>query len=220
MASANLVTLAPILKGSDVEDDEEDSGIASTGSWKPQPHFVWNTVLERYFSPSASSKQASFQDFFRVVVDESLFANSSSNERKYWGFSIILMSLPKLPSELLPQIFTPNFMRSWINHLSSQDRYLHKAALQTAQALQETVKSNPKVGFTLLSQLVGKHGRPDFDKVTKTKLVETIMGNLSTDGVDEYVVYLQGIIMGSQQDKNGSVVTHHSEVEEILTLCP
>lgn len=68
--------------------------------------------------------------------------------------------------------------------------------MQIAKALQGTVESNPKVGFTLLSQLVGKHGRPDFDKVTKTKLVETIMGNLSTEGVDEYVVYLQGVIVG------------------------
>ena len=53
-----------------------------------------------------------------------------------------------------------------------------------------------------MSQLVGKHGRPDFDKVTKTKLVETIMGNLSTEGVDQYVVYLQGVVSGAD-DKNG-----------------
>lgn len=74
--------------------------------------------------------------------------------------------------------------------------------MQIAKALQGTVEANPKVGFTLLSQLVGKHGRPDFDNVTKTKLVETIMGNLSVEGVDEYVVYLQGVITGLD-DKAG-----------------
>jgi DNA polymerase phi len=137
-------------------------------------------------------------------IPESLFANSSSSERKYWGFSIILMSLPVLPADLLPQIFTPNFMRSWINNLSSQDRYLHKAAMQIAKALQETVKSNPTVGFTLLSQLVGKHGRPDFDKVTKTKLVEAIMSSMSSEGVKEYVTYLQGVVLGADE-KNGYV---------------
>jgi len=119
------------------------------------------------------------------------------------------MSLPLLPADLLPQIFTPNFMRSWINNLSAQDRYLHKAAMQIAQALQVTVKSNPTVGFTLLSQLVGKHGRPDFDKVTKTKLVEAIMGNLSSEGVKEYVAYLQGVVMGADE-KNGYVHTLES----------
>jgi hypothetical protein len=89
--SSNLVTLAPILKvghfgiyrdlwlteqGSDVEDDEEDSGIASTGAWKPQPHFVWNIILDKYFTSSSSSesaKRAPFQDFFRVIVDGKSF---------------------------------------------------------------------------------------------------------------------------------------------------
>lgn len=203
---------------SDVEDDEE-TGTTSTGSWKPQLHFVWSTILDQYFSNKtapAVTGQAPFQDFFRIVVDgtpsvtspeltsESLFANSSSPERRYWGFSIVLQSLPLLPNELIPQIFTPNFMRCWINNLSSSDRYLHKAALQIAHALQEVVKSNPTVGFTLLSQLVGKHGRPDFDKITKTKVVEGIMGSLTVEGVKEYVAYLQGNILG-QEERNGSV---------------
>ena len=89
-----------------------------------------------------------------------------------------------------------------MNNLSSSDRYLHKAALQIAHALQDIVKANPTVGFTLLSQLVGRHGRPDFDKITKTKVVEGIMGSLTVEGVMQYVEYLQGIILG-QEDKNG-----------------
>lgn len=30
-------------------------------------------------------------------------------------------------------LFTKNFMRSWINHLSNSDRYLHKAARQVVR---------------------------------------------------------------------------------------
>jgi hypothetical protein len=30
-------------------------------------------------------------------------------------------------------LFTKNFMRTWINHLSKKDRYLHKIALQTVR---------------------------------------------------------------------------------------
>jgi DNA polymerase phi len=60
-------------------DEEEGTKLStSTGSWKPQLHFVWNTIFDTYFpsSPSAVSEanRASFQDFFRTVVDgESLF---------------------------------------------------------------------------------------------------------------------------------------------------
>ena len=93
-------------------------------------------------------------------------------------------------------------MRCWMNNLSSPDRYLHKAALQIARVVQDVVKTNPTVGFTLLAALIGKHGRPDFDRVTKTKTVESIMGSLTVEGVTDYVNYLQGLIVANEE-KNG-----------------
>lgn len=184
-------------------------------------HFVWGTVLDSYFPTDPSRNpspagQAVFPDFFRVLVDgelsasyvgrandvsiESLFSNTSSSERKFWGFQVVERVLPILPSDLLPQIFTPNFMRCWINNLSSSDRYLHKAAGQIARSVQDIVKTNPAVGFTLLAALVGKHGRPDFDRVTKTKTVESIMGSLSVEGIVEYVQYLQKVVLGTDAE--------------------
>jgi hypothetical protein len=60
---------------------------------------------------------------------ESLFSSTSSAERKYWGFQIFQKALPRVnQSSDLPMLFTKNFMRSWINHLSNSDRYLHKVA--------------------------------------------------------------------------------------------
>ncbi|WWD16543.1 hypothetical protein CI109_100970 [Kwoniella shandongensis] len=202
--SHNLVTLGRVLKEA---SGEEDEGIAAStsGSWKPQLHFVWSIILDRYFpkatsSSSENTSEAPFQDFFRVVVDESLFSNTASSQRRYWGFQVFERALPLLPPSQMPLIFTPNFMRCWMNNLSSADRYLHKAALQIAKRVQDVIKENPKVGFTLLSQLVGKHGRQDFDKVTKTKTVESIMGSLNVDGVKEFVTYLQSIISGNAQE--------------------
>jgi DNA polymerase phi len=135
----------------------------------------------------------------RLTQTESLFSNNASSERKYWGFQVFQQALPLLPASQMPLIFTPNFMRCWINNLSSPDRYLHKVAQQIAKLVQDVIKENPKVGFTLLSQLVGKHGRPDFDKVTKTKTVEGIMGALNGEGVAEFVTYLQGVVVAKDE---------------------
>lgn len=59
---------------------------------------------------------------------ETLFAPTSTPQRKYWGFEVVSKALPLLSDEMLPFIFTQNFMKCWMNHLSGEDRYLHKAA--------------------------------------------------------------------------------------------
>ena len=68
-----------------------------------------------------------------IARAESLFSAAASNERKYWGFQIFQKALPRVPAADLPMLFTKNFMRSWINHLSNSDRYLHKIAKQVVR---------------------------------------------------------------------------------------
>jgi DNA polymerase phi len=65
--------------------------------------------------------------------------------------------------------------------------------------LQEITKSNPLVGFTLISQLVGRNGSQNFDKLTKTKTVEGIMANLDASGVASFASYLRNIAIGKDQ---------------------
>ena len=107
-------------------------------------------------------------------------------------------ALPIMPPAQLPLLFTPNVMRIWTSELASAERYLHKAALNLAKDVQNAVKTNPTVGFALLSALV--KGKGDFDKVTKTKTVETIMGSLNEEGVRDYIEYLKNIILGEEQN--------------------
>jgi DNA polymerase phi len=68
---------------------------------------------------------------------ESLFSSTSSPERKYWGFQVFQKALQRVSQNDMPLLFTKNFMRSWINHLSQKDRYLHKIARQVVRELQK-----------------------------------------------------------------------------------
>ncbi|KAF9218173.1 hypothetical protein BS17DRAFT_296846 [Gyrodon lividus] len=151
----NLLPLGRILKESAVDD--EDSSNVNTGSWKPQLHFAWDIIFERLLPPSGSElpTQGSFREFFRIVVDESLFSSSSSPERKYWGFQVFKKALTRVSATELPMLFTKNLMRSWINHLSNKDRYLHKISLDVAKHIQSLVQQSPTLGFPLILQLTG-----------------------------------------------------------------
>jgi len=64
---------------------------------------------------------------------ETLFSSTSSVSRKYWGFQVFQKALKKVDQESMPMLFTKNFMRTWINHLSKKDRHLHKISLQTVR---------------------------------------------------------------------------------------
>lgn len=218
LCSQNLPALGRILKDGRADDDE-----AASGAYNPKLHFVWDVILSAYTRDGklvTPKGWAPFTDLYRVVVDESLFSNSSSAERKYHGFQVFERALPLLDGEQLPLAFTPNFMRTWMNHLSSADRHLYKAAMRAAKVVQEHVKANPAAGCTLLSQLVGKHGRPDFDKVTKTKTVETILSSLDAAGVADFVSYLENVLRGD----NDADATSREEkrvwaLDQMLALC-
>ena len=61
-----------VRQESDADEDEE-TDVPKSGSWKPQVHFVWDTLLDQVLpqSPQSAARapKGSFPDFFRIVVD-------------------------------------------------------------------------------------------------------------------------------------------------------
>ncbi|KZV92838.1 hypothetical protein EXIGLDRAFT_613837 [Exidia glandulosa HHB12029] len=204
LSTGHLATLAKIFKDGSVDQDSEaKQNSAGAGGWKPQIHFVWDVILDTFYPPPSSSSSsdaalASIQDFFRIVVDETYFANSASSERKYHGFLIFQKFASRIPPSELPLLLTKNFMRTWINHLSHPDRYLHKIAKQVALDVQKLVSKDPRSGFALVLELLGRNGNRQFDQITRTKTVESILASMSASGIREYVDYLLGQINESE----------------------
>ncbi|KAG8691843.1 hypothetical protein FRC11_007809 [Ceratobasidium sp. 423] len=182
VSSPNLPTIAQILKEID-DANEPDTKNVSGGAFKIQLHSAWSTILEAIKDGKC---KASFAEFYRVCVDESLFAATSSPERKSWGFQVFERALAVMSPEEYQYLFTPNFMRTWINHLSSPDRHLHKAAKKAASEIVKAVERNPSIGFSLVTHLQGTHGNQQFDRITRTKTVETILASTDIEGVKKY----------------------------------
>lgn len=65
--------------------------------------------------------------------------------------------------------------------------------------MQDITKEKTMVGFALLSQLLGKNGSRNFDKITRTKTVENILSHLDVKGVDQYTDYLIRTIVEAGQ---------------------
>ncbi|KAI5982996.1 DNA polymerase phi-domain-containing protein [Pisolithus marmoratus] len=207
LSVGNLASLGRVLKESAL--DEEEASNPGSGSWKPQIHFVWDMLFDRLL-PASDSKQpsqaGSFGEFFRIVVDESLFSSTSSAERKYWGFQVFKKALTRVSADQLPMLFTKNLMRSWINHLSKSDRYLHKNSLDVAKHIQSFVQENPTLGLPLILQLTGINGSQEFDKLTRTKTVESILSVMDSEGIKNYIVSLLDQVNSKDADEDATVL--------------
>ncbi|KAF9185678.1 DNA-directed DNA polymerase [Haplosporangium sp. Z 767] len=190
--SSNLKFLGLLLKETSTEE-----GTQASSSWRQNLHPVWDRVLAHYFNSTAPTPQiAPFNDFWNVVIDSTLFDSSSSHERKFWGFQIFEKVLPVLAEDQIPLVFTTNFMRCFVNNLSSEDRFLNKAAKHTMAAMHAKADTNEAVRLTLIIQLLDKD--PNFDRMSRSKTVETLLGGLDISHIQHYLEYLTKAFL--QQD--------------------
>lgn len=222
LASANLPILASVLREAAPMHWQPDIPVPKAGSWSTKLPFVWDRLLSLYLNDKMPEGAAPFADFFRVVVDESLFAPQASPERKSWGFQVLHRTLAQACADVLPFLFTPHVMRTWVNQLSVPDRLLHSMAQKTVLLVGDAVKRSPTAGIALVTQLTGEHGRQNFDRVTHTKTIESILSSLDEEGVQRYLAYLRDIIYAptsaASEDAKSITMQRQSACDQMLGL--
>ena len=222
LASANLPVLASVLREASPMHWQPDTPVPKAGSWSTKLPFVWDRLLSLYLNDKLPEGAAPFADFFRVVVDESLFAPQASPERKSWGFQVLHRTLAHASEDVLPFLFTPHVMRTWVNQLSVPDRLLHSMAQKTVSLVGEAVKRSPTAGIALVTQLTGEHGRQNFDRVTHTKTIESILSSLDEEGLQRYLAYLRDIIYAptsvAPEDAKSIAMQRQSACDQMLGL--
>lgn len=222
LASANLPVLASVLREASPMHWQPDTPVPKAGSWSTKLPFVWDRLLSLYLNDKLPEGAAPFADFFRVVVDESLFAPQASPERKSWGFQVLHRTLAHASEDVLPFLFTPHVMRTWVNQLSVPDRLLHSMAQKTVSLVGEAVKRSPTAGIALVTQLTGEHGRQNFDRVTHTKTIESILSSLDEEGLQRYLAYLRDVIYAptsvAPEDAKSIAMQRQSTCDQMLGL--
>ncbi|KAI9048339.1 hypothetical protein LZ554_008131 [Drepanopeziza brunnea f. sp. 'monogermtubi'] len=178
----HLKALGKALKESSSDDASvKNQQAKQTGNWNAQLHFVWTIVLAQFVAGvknKVHGTKSDFGNFWKVAVDENLFSATASRERKFWGFLLFQKVIEDATSygELLPSVFSHNLVRCLINHVQEKDRFLHRAADKSLKVLVRAVETNPNLLPTILPCLVAGHGTYNFDRVTKTKTIEKLLG--------------------------------------------
>ncbi|KAJ7365956.1 Myb-binding protein 1A [Desmophyllum pertusum] len=155
----------------------------------PRVHCVWDEISLALIGNPAGD----FELFWNTVVQDGLF--QSTHDRKFLGFQLVKKILPQISAKQVSVLFSGHMMRSFINSLSSSQSYLHEAGKQLASSLPALVNQNtdPGVPVLLLKQLLGRQGNMHFDKLTKTRTVDNLLGTLKGSGPKTFVAWLLDI---------------------------
>lgn len=210
LAKGNLGVLSKALR--ETASPQEDKQIKQA-NWKPSLHFVWSKLVHQLsssqdhthsevchknkkrktekkskkeeVSSSSLPERVHLDDFWKTVVDESLFANSSSSEKKFWGFEIFLLFIRNVDAKQIPTLFSPNFLRCLTNQLGQPDRMLNKAAKRTISVVNEVASADKNKALAILQKVLEKV--PDFDRLTKTKTVEQLLQVIDNSQLESIV---------------------------------
>ncbi|KKY23009.1 putative dna polymerase [Phaeomoniella chlamydospora] len=204
--------LAKVMRDATPRGDDESKGQEAQGSatWNATLHFAWPAVLRILYEnidkdgESTKSKLIPFEQFWAEVVDASLFASSSSSERKHTGFLVSIAAINNAPPAALRFLLRGNFLRALINQSASGERLLHRAAQRTVHALLTRSTESPEASATILRALLSStEGGATFDQVTKTKTLEKLVTSVKPETMEDVVDALTAFLQqpGTLDDK-------------------
>jgi hypothetical protein len=100
-----------------------------------------------------------------------------------WGHgSTIFHPLTGICTRLQKKWYEFYFILRWIP--------LSPLVIRQASEIVKAVERNPSVGFSLVTHLQGAHGNQQFDRITRTKTVETILASTDIEGMKKYTASL------------------------------
>ncbi|KAK8206195.1 DNA polymerase phi-domain-containing protein [Phyllosticta capitalensis] len=215
-------TLANVMKENFAKAEEAENGKkVKSGSSQPTLNFAWEVVMVSFMQRhgAGDSGVSEFSKFWTDIVDNNLFSASASPEQKSKGLQLLSRMLASAPQWALLSLFSPNLMRCIINQRNGADRYLHKPAQAPLDEMRARVKRNPEVAAPIVEGLVTRHGSLNFDKITKTKTVEGVLGFAGGSSLKELVLFFERLIYRPEDDEDQKAVeTHRRTVSDMMIL--
>ncbi|KAF2495104.1 hypothetical protein BU16DRAFT_486325 [Lophium mytilinum] len=210
--------LANVLKENfvNVSDSKpkSDSKNVKGGSAHSRPSFAWHFVLQEMLGRESKSD---FAKFWIDVVDDNLFSASASLERKSWGFQLLSSMLSTAPELVLPTLFSPNLMRSLINHRSKENRFLHNATMSPLKAMQTRVEAEPGLAASFVIALTSNNGNIRFDQLTKTKTIEGLLLLTDDDALSKIVQHFTALIIKPEDESEHAADSYRRVIADLLS---
>ncbi|KAL8908419.1 MAG: hypothetical protein Q9207_000838 [Kuettlingeria erythrocarpa] len=214
--------LAKILKETPVgEGPKEPAGeVAQKGSWSSKLHFVWMVIFDKLakLEPAPSNVDTSKTPVVDEILDQ-LFAQTASEERKYWGLLLFQHLWSSAPAMWLEELFTRNFTRCLINQLASSDRYLNRAAEKSVKTIFRRIESEPSAAYAALNGLASPELTVSFNQASQTKTVDRLFALADDCSLRRFVPELcRKLLQPGVQDRKAATVKRRMIADQLIVL--
>lgn len=208
------------------DSDTNPTHLFKPGSWQANVNFAWHKVLEALLlrchgadDDPGSADVDYFAKSWIEIIDNGLFSQSSSSERKFWGFQIFSKVLTSSPEWALPVMFSPNLMRCLINQRADNQRALYDAAAEPLKKIHARTKNNPHLAPIFVVHLTTENGTTFFDRATKTKTVEEQLMLAENSGMLEIVHHFEQLLSSPEADDERSPDSIRQGLADFLLNC-
>jgi DNA polymerase phi len=124
--------------------------------------------------------------------------------------------LSHVSEDSLPALFSPNLMRTLINQSKKEDRFLHSAALAALNSVQARIQQETSSALPAFIALSSKNGCIDFDKITRTKTLESILLYADDDALRTIVRHLNSLILRPETEEQVVADSRRQIIADLL----
>ncbi|XP_071790358.1 myb-binding protein 1A-like protein [Asterias amurensis] len=162
----------------------------STAASHPNPHAVCEILL------SWVTERKELSLFWKKVVDEYL-CSSTQDECVFLAFRLVEIVLPSCDTDEVRVVFSKNLLKRYISSLANRQAGLYAAAVKLSGTLGTIVQSleDPHTQLAVAQSLLQTPGHFNFDEITKSRTVYSVISNFNSDAVKLYIKWLKQLFI-------------------------
>ncbi|KAI9666629.1 MAG: DNA-directed DNA polymerase [Bathelium mastoideum] len=224
---ANVIRIMKSGAGNELKVEEGTPKSHSKGN-QTRLGFAWNvligTVLSRTdqgMGQAGSKPEKNFKALWKELIDDFLFAENASAERKSLGLQLLSSTITTCPAWAISSILSRNIMRCIVNHRSDSQRLLHAAAKTPLDKIKNRVLSQPEKSGPLLNALFFSTQTVNLDGLTKTKTIGDVLREVDAQFLPEILDHIENLVVehsGRHQELSDPDTNRRGFADMLLAL--
>jgi DNA polymerase phi len=134
-------------------------------------------------------------------------------ERKSWAFQLFSELVASAPLNVVPTLFSRNFIRCTIEHRGNEQKLLYKSVTEALKKIRARAVVDPTLASDMIIGLMGKGKNIFFDKLTKSKTLQDLFALVDGDGLSKLTKMFDSLII----DQSGKELNTASSARQVCS---